>query len=445
MHFSSDSNQRLYIQVYEYYKKQILDGRLPAGSRLPSLRKCTSELSISRTTAEAAYLQLAADGYVIAKPQSGYFVTYSPRQSTNLPSIKASAESISAVSYDFSSNRVDRDSFSIQTWRRYLKSALRQKDRLLSYGEPQGESDLRLAICEYVREKRNIICSPDDILIGSGFQSLLQIICPLLRQTRQTVSFPSKDFQPGIQIFKDHSFEIHIKDKNADIIYVTPAQMTKWGSIMPVSRRIEMLEHCKQTSGIIIEDDFENDFVYLQKPTPSLYSLAGGQNVLYLGSFSKLLLPSIRISFLIMDQKLSTEYRSRKDFYNQTASKAEQIALCQYIRDGHLSTQTRRLRKLYNKRQKVLVDTIQEVFSDQCEIIAGESGTSVLLKFTESVDPRNFQLYCLRNGFSFSITAPEQNHLNMVLSCSSVPEQDFLPAMELLKKLLVSFVIDHVQ
>ena len=131
----------LYMEVYEYYRKLILDGKMTPGSKMPSLRKCSQELKLSRTTIETAYLQLAADGYIVARAQSGYYVTSIADQK---PVSTASWHAdLPPVQYDFASNGVDRESFRFDLWQRYIKSALRQSDRLLSYGEPQGEADLR--------------------------------------------------------------------------------------------------------------------------------------------------------------------------------------------------------------------------------------------------------------------------------------------------------------
>lgn len=178
-----------------------------------------------------------------------------------------------------------------------------------------------------------MICSPDDIVVGAGLQPLLQILCPLIHE-RKTVSFPTPSFTTCSTIFQDYGFDVHYRDKSCDVIYVSPAHMTKWGEIMPVKRRLELIRHAEINDHLIIEDDFENEFVYFQKPTPSLFGLAGGENVVYIGSFSRLLLPSIRVSFMVLPRSLREKYTKKAAFYNQTASKAEQIALCQFIRDG---------------------------------------------------------------------------------------------------------------
>ena len=179
------------MQVYHHYRELIMEGRLPARSRMPSLRKCAEELNLSRTTIESAYLQLAADGYIIARAQSGYYVTDIASLEPVQPKPRNAA--LPEVRYDFASAGVDRESFRFDLWQRYIKSALRQNDRLLSYGEPQGEEDLRQVLADYVRQHRNVVCSAEDIVIGASVQSLLQLLCPLLRE-RQTVSFPTPSF-----------------------------------------------------------------------------------------------------------------------------------------------------------------------------------------------------------------------------------------------------------
>ena len=272
MSLSFHSNkERLYLQVYEHYKNLIMEHRIPAGSRMPSLRKCAAELKLSRTTIENAYLQLAADGYIVARAQSGYYVTNIAEQKP--VSTAAWHADLPPVEYDFASNGVDRESFRFDLWQRYIKSALRQSDRLLSYGEPQGEADLRQVLADYIRQRRNVNCSADDIVIGAGMQCILNILCPLIRD-KKTVSFPNASFVQGSTIFSDYGFEVQYRNKDCDVIYVSPAHMTKWGEIMPVSRRMELVHYAAQKGSLIIEDDYENEFVYFQRPTPSLFNLA---------------------------------------------------------------------------------------------------------------------------------------------------------------------------
>ena len=425
-------NGPLYLTVYRRYRELILDGTLPPGTKMPSLRTCARELKLSRTTIESAYLQLAADGYIIAKAQSGYYVTdigEKRKKEENAPQRETPA-----YRFDFASSGADRESFRFDLWRRYMKSALRQDSRLLSYGEPQGEPDFRQVLSTYVRERRNILCSPDSIVVGAGVQNLLQILCPLIKD-RETVSFPTPSFVQGSTVFSDFGFQIQYRNKNAHVIYVSPAHMTKWGEIMPVKRRLELIHHADAQGSLIIEDDFENEFVYLQKPTPSLFSLAGGKGVVYLGTFSRLLLPSIRISFMVLPPDLSALYRQKAAWYNQTASKAEQIALCQFIRDGHLASQTRRLKRLYAQKLKSLLSAVREIFGSDAPVQIGAAGTSLALTLQTPHNAASLIEKSKSEGLRLQFLKESEGEVTVILSCSSMPAEDFIPACRLLKEL----------
>jgi GntR family transcriptional regulator/MocR family aminotransferase len=277
-----------------------------------------------------------------------------------------------------------------------------------------------------------VLCSGEDIVIGAGIQSLLHILCPLLDQ-RRTVSFPNSSFVQGSTVFHDYGFQVDYRNKDCDIIYVSPAHMTKWGDIMPVSRRLELVNYSAAHGSLVIEDDFENEFVYLQKPTPSLFGLAGGQNVVYLGTFSRLLLPSIRISFMVLPPELSALYRKKADQYNQTASKAEQIALCQFIRDGHLAAQTRKLKRLYSVKLKALRSAVREVFGKDSQIQTGAAGTSLALTLSTTLTWQELQKKAQTNGLRLQLLREAPGKITLILSCSSMPVADFVPACKLLK------------
>lgn len=368
----TNESERLYMRVYNYYRELIVSGQMRGGARLPSIRQCAAGLQISRTTAEAAYLQLAADGYVIARPQSGYYVTERPAADRQRAAgIYGSAEEqpkqgAAAVRYDFSSRSVDRTGFDFDIWRRYIKSALRQDERLLSYGEPQGERELREALAKYLAAERNVACRPEQIVIGAGTQSLLQILCPLLSELKKIVSFPAASMVQGITVFQNYGYEIHIKDKNAPVVYVSPSHMNRLGDVMPVSRRLDLIRHAAGLGNIIIEDDYESELQ--EQPTPALFGLAGGEGVVYLGTCSRLLLPSIRIGYMVLPNSLLPYYEQQGGRYNQTASKTEQIALCQLIRDGHMEARQKKLRRLYVGKTKQLYRELKQVFGEYADV-----------------------------------------------------------------------------
>lgn len=420
-----------YLQVYDYYKTLILEEKLTCGSRLPSVRQCAAELQISRTTAENAYMALAAEGYILSKPQSGYYVTDIAERRRRAVFHKTAEETPAPpILYNFASANVDRNSFRFDIWRRYIKSALRQDERLLSYGDPQGEYELREALCRYLRKKRNVVCTPEHMVIGAGVQSLLHILCPMIKE-RRTVVFANPQFRQGCAVFEDHGFEVK-EEMAADkgVYYLSPSQMTAWGEVLPVQERMELIRTAAQREILLVEDDYNSEFRYYNQPVPSIQGLAGGSNVVYLGTFSRLLLPSIRLSFMVLPPELLSDYQTRKEQYNQTASKTEQIALCQFIRDGHLEAQIRKAQKLYQAKTKALCSEVQRIFGGDAKIYPGSAGFLSLMEVKSEKSAKELAALAAREGIAVYPAEPDAGFPRLMLSCAEVPAEQYAEAIE---------------
>lgn len=423
----------LYMRVFAYYRDLIADGKLQPGARLPSVRRCAEALSVSRTTAEAAYFQLAADGYIVSKPQSGYFVTDTVLRSRNHVGQSAKDSKVqNAVRYDFASLSADRESFDFALWRRYIKSALRQDERLLSYGEAQGEAELREALCKYITERRNAVCTAENIVIGAGVQSLLHILCSILPQ-KPPVYFKDPTFVQGSAVFSDHGYLLTDSLEEAGVIYVSPSHTNSWGDVMPTAERLALLRFAESRSKLLVEDDYDSEFGYFNRPSPSLQGLDGGRNVVYIGTFSKLLLPSIRLSFMILPDSLMQAYKEKEPLYNQTASKTEQIALCRFIRDGNLSVRVRRIKKLYAQKTKQLAESIQAVFGQKAELHIGETGFVVRMIPDTRLSGAQLTARAAKKGVALKAAEPDADgRPRLLLSCSAVPCEEFVPALRVL-------------
>lgn len=443
------SKEPLYIRLYEHYRNLIASDILKAGTKLPSIRRCAAERQLSRTTVENAYLQLAAEGYITSIPGSGFYVndlnylTIKPSVPKNSTVFKATKN----IFYDFSTAAVDVKSFNFDLWRRYIKSALRNTERLISYGEPQGELDLREAICSYVAKQRGVICNPEQIVIGAGVQSLLHIICSLTN-LRSPIYFTGSSFEKGQAIFKDRGFKTvyykninedfsELKQDNVKMVYTSPSHITPWGDVMPMQQRLALLAFAKENDCLIIEDDYDSEFRYYGRPVPSLQGLDGGHKVIYMGTFSKLLLPSLRISFMVLPIELLDKYKTIGDLYNQTTSKAEQIALCQFIRDGHLERQIKKSRKLYMTKSQDLCATINRIFNGKAHATPGTGGFLVKVEFNINLKAKEIAERAKKAGIlvnSFRDLPNEPPKIS--LSCSGVSEEDFEKAILLLKEAL---------
>ena len=430
-------NRKLYMQIYDYYKNLIESGKLPEGSRLPSIRRCAEERNVSKTTAELGYMCLCDDGYILPKSQSGYYVSKRSNTTKKAEVKNENQKEKSNILYDFASAGVDAESFNMDIWRRYVKSALRQTEKLLFYGEPQGEYELRREIANYARETRNCICTEENIVIGAGVQTLLNILCPLLKG-KKTVCFDDLSYRQGTAIFTDYGFRVTDNREKSNIIYTSPSYSTRWGDIMSVKDRFDLTEYARKTGKLIIEDDYGSEFRYFNRPTPSLQGLDGGENIVYLGTFSKLLLPSIRISFMILPQSLMGEYNKKKDLYNQTVSKADQIALCSYIRDGHLNSQIRKSRKLYMQKSKVLTELLVENFKEKVTILKTNSPLYVRCKFNSDMSTKAFCQLAEKSGILLIPTNPDTRYPEVAFSVASVGLESLENAVKSLKNAVIN-------
>lgn len=439
----------LYLEIYEYYKNLILLGRMKSGEKLPSIRRCALERQVSKTTIEASYMQLCAEGYIKAVAGSGYYVS-----EVNFEEIKRVTPSYLQETkskkplYDFVSSSVDDKSFNFELWRRYMKSALRNTERLVAYGDTQGEYDLRVALMNYAREARGVVCHPEQIVVGAGVQSLLHILCALIGR-KSPICFTGHDFKQGQAVFKDHDYEVYyrrnfsedlafLREKQAKMLYTFPSHMTPWGNVMPMKTRLEVLNYAGLEDCLIIEDDYDSEFRYYTKPVPSLQSLDGGEKVIYIGSFSRLLLPSLRIAFMVLPIELLEIYKTKGKYYNQTASTAEQIALCQFIRDGHLKKQIKKARKLYMTKSQQLCNCIEEVFGEKAKTLPNVGGFLVAFEIKSKMNSHEIEERAMKAGIRLRV-ADELSREGLpclFLSCSSVEEGYFSESMQLLKQTL---------
>ncbi len=438
--FRNASGQPAYIQLYNHFRGLILSGAMPSESRLPSIRKCADIYSVSKTTVEAAYIQLEAEGCIYSVPQSGFYVS---KMSDFKPFAEAAASVEKSVGrgeaeFDFTSSAADIESFDFNLWQRYIKSALRTGTRLLDYGDPQGEEDLRRALCSYAARSRGIICGENQIVIGAGVQSLLQLLC-VLEKERSNVLMLGKPFEKGERVFLDYGKAVSRNEEysadgsSSDIIYTSPSHINYEGDVLSLSKRIDLLKYARDNDSLIIEDDYDSEFSYTGRPVPALRSLDGGERVVYIGTFSKLLLPSIRVSFMVLTNELTRKYGSIRDLYNQTASKTEQIALCRYISDGHLYSRIKKAKKLYADKTRKFYNVIKSGATEQLEVQISQSGFAVfvngekdtLIKIKETLENEN-----MRIGFAGN----DRNRLLFSVSSISSDKIDFLA-----QKILICF------
>ncbi|MGN0441237.1 MAG: PLP-dependent aminotransferase family protein [Acutalibacteraceae bacterium] len=375
IHLDNSSPVPLYKQLYSSIRKAIENNGLTKGDKLVSIRALSKALGISKTTVEAAYSQLCAEGYIKNSPQRGFFIqgqvlTLKEKNSDDGTAQKNSSAGF--IRYDFSSKSVTVDSTGIKLWRKYVKTYLNKDYIISSYGDPQGEYNLRRALSFYSYSVRSVVATEDDIVIGAGTQSLLYLLCGLLRGFGTKIAVENDASRHFIRVFNDCGFDIvkiesdqsgisidRIKKENPDFLLINPSGSLKSGDRMKMERRYELIEWAKKNGKLIIEDDYNGELVYNSHSVPALQCSAA-QSVIYLGSFSKLLLPSVRIGYMVLPEMLKEIYQKFKPDLNQTASKIEQLALADYIRDGQLERHLRRLKKSYAEKSSLIENKLSE-------------------------------------------------------------------------------------
>lgn len=389
--FDKESNKPLYIQLYEYIKTEITSGLLKPDSKLPSIREASSTLSLSKTTIENAYSQLVAEGYIDNLPKKGYFVCDLSEYNFDIEDTHKNT----VVEHDeiiYLNDGVDKESFDISSWKRlYNKVISDPKTNIYNSCSIQGEEFLREEIANFVNTMRGGHTNAQQVIVGAGVQYLLGILIGIIKEDYSTVAVEKPGFNKAEFIFEDYMFNIkHIeitdngfpismlRKSDAEVIYISPSHQYPLGTIMPVNKRMELLDWAYKKNGLIIEDDYDSIIRYGGMPIPSLQGLDKNDCVVYLGSFSKMLLPSLRISFMVIPKKLLPKYNKIKTRHTQSTSKIDQIVLAHFMKEGYMVKHLRKIKRIYKKKNSSLINNFKKIFKDKLEIINSDSGLHIV-------------------------------------------------------------------
>jgi GntR family transcriptional regulator/MocR family aminotransferase len=367
-----DDQEPLFLQLYSQIKNEIVNGNLKRNDKLPSKRQLANSLQCSQNTIQAAYNQLVDEGYLVSRPKSGFYVAEIDGilniQGAAPVSTEAKIQK-SDVIFDFSYQGVDLSHFPFATWRRITKNVINESDKeLLQVCDPQGYLKLRSVIARYLKHSRGVSCSSEQIIISSGTEFLIQLLIQLFDK-KFVYAIESPGYEKLPMIFKSSRAEFRsitldkfgvnpdeLVSKEANIACITPSHQFPSGIIMPISRRIELLNWAnEQPDRYIIEDDYDSEFRYSGKPIPSLQGLDENGKVIYISAFSKSLSPGLRISYMVLPEKLLEIYRKDLNFYICPVPTIEQKVLQRFMDDGHFERHLNRMRNLYKQKREKLV------------------------------------------------------------------------------------------
>lgn len=457
--FDSQSDSPLYEQIYQYIKDEIRQGKLEAGSRLPSTRVLAKNLRLSRSTTQMAYDQLLSEGYIESLPCKGYYVCkieelVEVKQEGGGSFVESGTRNPDRFEVDFSPRGIDLDSFPFNTWRKISRNTLVDDNKdMFGAGDPQGERSLRTAIGAYLHSARGVNCRPEQILIGAGSEYLLMLLSQILGNDRR-IAMENPTYKQAYRVLRGAGYPVipvdmdrygmdvaRLVKSGADVAYVMPSHQYPTGIVMPVNRRRELLGWAYSGGDrYLIEDDYDSEFRYKGKPIPALQGMDHGGRVIYMGTFSKSIAPAIRVGFMVLPEHLLEAYREKAGFYLSTVSRIDQNILYQFITQGYYERHLNRMRALYKGKHDALLSGLRSL--EEHFIIRGEyAGLHVLLTHRQEMKEASLveqaagcgvKVYGISDCFIY----PEEERFcsTVLLGYASLSEEDIHRGTRLLSK-----------
>jgi GntR family transcriptional regulator/MocR family aminotransferase len=423
-----DNEGPLYAQLCRALRAEILCGRIAPGARVPASRWLAGELRLSRNIVIIAYEQLVAEGYLTARQGAGTFVAaelpedslgFAPAASATATSERprAAAVRLSAYArrlnaeaararfnweprrallpYDFRYGRPSLADFPHAAWCRVLaRRARRATVRDLDYGPAEGLPALRVAVADYLHRARAVNCAPEQVLILSGSQQALDLAARVVIEPGDRVVLEDPHYRAARAVFEaagarvttvpvdEHGIRIgRLRASRRDyrLVFVTPSHQFPTGALMPLARRLELLSWAARAKALVFEDDYDGEYRYSGRPIEALAALDRGGCVLYAGTFSKLMFPALRLGYLVLPPPLVEPFRSAKALLDTGSPALPQLALVDFIRDGHFERHLRRSRMRNGVRRAALLDAVAECFGARARVAGANAGLHVLL------------------------------------------------------------------
>ena len=366
----------LYDQLYRHIAAAIQSGALAPGAKLPSKRRLCALAGVSMSTVETAYSLLAAEGYVLAKPRSGYvcadLLLPTPRPSAPLP--EAGPAPAPKWAFDCSTSGVDTSVFPFSSWARITKEAVYENPGLLQRGHPQGDPSLRTALAELLAQYRGVRCSPEQVVVGAGADYLLTLLLQLLPE-QKSIALEDPGYPAAYAAASLHGRQAvpipvdgegmdpeALAASGAGLAYVTPSHQFPLGVTMPAARRSRLLHWAASAPGRwLIEDDYDSEFRWSSRPIPALQGMDRAGRVVYMGTFSRSIAPAIRVAYMILPPELLERYRATFSHGACTVSRFEQESLRRFLVQGLYGRHLRRTGNLYRKKCALFTGALEGI------------------------------------------------------------------------------------
>lgn len=397
---NKESNIKMYEQLYDQIKRDILDGHLISGKKLPSTRKLSEELGVSRNTVINAYNQLELEGYIKSALGSGYFVQaitgmYPEQTKADMQGRIKTGKSEKNYDYIFSYGNLDYSCYQSKNWRKCLMEAcdMIASSNAASYQMSKGSNTLRKLIKEHLHTTRGVVCDHEQIIITSGHQCSMDIISNLFDPDKWTFAMEDPGYNGTYEIISRHPFTIIpipleedgvslscVKALRDTLLYVTPSHQFPMGKILSISKRFELIGWAKDNNSYIIEDDYDSELRYQSKPIPSLQSIDQNERTIYLGTFSKSMSPDLRVSYIVLPKALMYTFEDRYAHTNCTVSTLLQLALCEFIKSGQYQRHINAMRTHYKKKHDYISSYVKQNLNHKVRLLGSGAGLHFVLE-----------------------------------------------------------------
>lgn len=394
LELNKETKTPIYQQIYEQLKDQIISNTLKAHERLPATRTLAQDYHISRNSVLNAYQQLESEGFISSKIGSGFYVEELPEnnlQNEKDAVILNSENEEKTYRYDFRYGSIEPNFYQTKAFRKALKEALNELEEktILNDLEPQGLFSFRKRIAEHLREVRGVDCDPKQIVITGGHRYSLNLLAEFFDHKDYDVAIEDPGHRDVRNVFEKASYKIHpiplddngiridqIGKLSHTLVCLTPSHQFPMGMILPIARRFELLKWAKENDGYIIEDDYDSELRYRERPIPALYSLDLHERVIYLGSFSKSLSPDLRVSYIVFPAGISLPLQS----FHSGTSLLIQMTLSNYLKSGEYRKRINRMRNSLRKKHNMIIDFFHENYQDKIKIYGIGGGSHFVLE-----------------------------------------------------------------
>jgi GntR family transcriptional regulator/MocR family aminotransferase len=401
-HVSLAGRGDLSARIYQQLHEAVLDGRLRSGERLPPTRELARQLAVSRNTVALAYERLTAEGFLVGRVGAGTFVCATPPAPATMPAVDGGVvpprpvwqelattddEPMTPLPHDFSVGVPDARRFPIEAWRRQVTRQLR--DVVVTeanYGDPAGLAELRAEIARHIGLSRSVRVPPAQVLVTSGAQQALDLIARVLVEPGTRVAVEEPGYPPARDLFTSFGARVTgvpVDGEGADVaaipagtrlVYTTPSHQFPLGPPMSLRRRTALLEWARRADAVVIEDDYDSEFRFADRPLEPLHSLDRGDRVLYIGSFSKTMLPMLRLGFLVAPPSLLPALLAAKRLSDRQTDVTTQGAMARFMADGLFVRHVRRSTREYAARRTRILDVLRRDFADRLDAVPSTAG-----------------------------------------------------------------------